>query len=149
VAEALGPTTFVQERVVAFSETDSAGIVHFSVFFRYMEDCEHAFVRSRGTSVHVDLPDGGFRGFPRVSASCDYLAPLRFEDRVVIHLQVQERRRRSLVYAFRFEHDGVEVARGSTAVVCCERAGLHAPLRAVELPPELRGVVGVTEMLNA
>ncbi|HMV68671.1 MAG TPA: thioesterase family protein [Myxococcota bacterium] len=140
MAEAV--TTFVCERRVAFSDTDSAGIVHFASFFRYMEDCEHAFVRSLGGSVHVDLPGGGFRGFPRVSASCDYLAPLRFEDVFTVTLTVEQRRRRSLVYGFTFTRGAEVVARGSTAVVCCARGAPGEPLRAVPLPDELAGVVG-------
>ena len=39
------------ERRVLFYETDAAGIVHFSWFFRYMEEAEHALWREAG-SVH-------------------------------------------------------------------------------------------------
>ena len=38
-------------RRVEFSETDLAGIMHFSNFFRFMESAEHAFFRSLGFSV--------------------------------------------------------------------------------------------------
>ena len=38
-------------RRVEFSETDLAGIMHFSNFFRFMESAEHAFWRSLGFSV--------------------------------------------------------------------------------------------------
>ena len=37
------------QRRVEFSETDAAGIVHFSNFFRYMEGAEHAFLRRWAT----------------------------------------------------------------------------------------------------
>ena len=37
---------FTITRRVEFSETDMAGIVHFSNFCRYMEHAEHAFFRS-------------------------------------------------------------------------------------------------------
>jgi YbgC/YbaW family acyl-CoA thioester hydrolase len=36
---------------VEFTDTDMAGIVHFSSFFRYMEVTEHAFFRSLGFSI--------------------------------------------------------------------------------------------------
>ena len=42
---------FTLTRRVEFSETDMAGIVHFSNFFRFMESAEHAFFRSLGFSV--------------------------------------------------------------------------------------------------
>ena len=39
-------------RRVQFYETDAAGIVHFSWFFRYMEEAEHALWREAGLSIH-------------------------------------------------------------------------------------------------
>ena len=42
---------FRTTRMVEFSETDMAGIMHFSNFFRFMESAEHAFYRSKGFSV--------------------------------------------------------------------------------------------------
>ena len=44
-------------RRVEFSETDMAGIVHYSNFFRYMETAEHGFFRSLGYSVVMDQFD--------------------------------------------------------------------------------------------
>ena len=38
-------------RRVEFCDTDMAGIVHYSNFFRYMEVAEHEFFRSLGFSV--------------------------------------------------------------------------------------------------
>ena len=45
-------SNFVYRRRILFHETDLAGIVHFSNFFKYMEEAEHAFVRSIGLSIH-------------------------------------------------------------------------------------------------
>jgi acyl-CoA thioester hydrolase len=113
-------------RRVEFSETDMAGIVHYSNFFRYMEIAEHAFFRSLGFSVvtqQVDPPVG----WPRVHAECDYQQPLRFEDEVEVHMLVSEKRSKSLSYAFRFRKINVsppvEVARGSLTVVCVTHQG--------------------------
>jgi YbgC/YbaW family acyl-CoA thioester hydrolase len=108
-------------RRVEFSETDMAGIVHYSNFFRYMEVAEHEFFRQLGFSVvtrQVDPPVG----WPRVHAECDYKQPLRFEDEVEIHMLVKERRSKSLSYEFRFRKINgtapAEVARGLLTVVC-------------------------------
>ena len=35
------PSELRVSRLVQFSETDAAGLVHFSNFFRYFEDAEH------------------------------------------------------------------------------------------------------------
>jgi len=42
---------FSISRRVQFAETDMAGVVHFSNYFRWMEEVEHAFFRSVGLSV--------------------------------------------------------------------------------------------------
>jgi acyl-CoA thioester hydrolase len=108
-------------RRVEFSETDMAGIVHYSNFFRYMETAEHGFFRSLGFSVamnHLETPVG----WPRVHAECDYRRPLRFEDEVEIHLLVSKMKSKAISYLFKFTKingpERVEVARGSLVVVC-------------------------------
>jgi len=108
-------------RRVEFSDTDMAGIVHYSNFFRYMEAAEHEFFRSLGFSVvtrQVDPP----LGWPRVHAECDYQQPLYFEDEFEVHMLVSEKKSKSLSYVFRFRklnaQPQVEVARGSLTVVC-------------------------------
>src|SRR5215211_8700388 len=95
------PFEFKMTRRVEFAETDMAGIVHFSNFFRMMEAAEHAFFRSLGFTIHGH-EQGSTTGWPRVSATCDYLRPLRFEDEVEIHLLVAEVRNRSIRYQFIF-----------------------------------------------
>ena len=44
-------TTYTMQRRVEFSDTDMAGIAHFTNYFRYMEEAEHAFLRDRGLNV--------------------------------------------------------------------------------------------------
>ena len=83
------PYEFKHTHRVEFAETDMAGIVHFSNFFRMMEATEHAFFRSLGFTIH-GLEDDATVGWPRVSAACDYRSPLRFEEEVEIHLIVAE-----------------------------------------------------------
>jgi acyl-CoA thioester hydrolase len=108
-------------RRVEFSETDMAGIVHYSNFFRYMETAEHGFFRALGYSVVMHHFEPAV-GWPRVRAECEYRQPLRFEDEVEIHLLVSEKKSKSLSYVFKFRKlNGpapVEVARGSLTVVC-------------------------------
>ena len=123
-------------RGVEFSETDLAGIMHFSNFFRFMEAAEHAFFRSLGFSV-ARSRDGLEVCLPRVHAECDYAVPLKFEDEVRVRLLVERKGRRSLTYQFRFSRvDGAsaqEVARGRLTVACVERQADGA-LKAVPLP---------------
>jgi YbgC/YbaW family acyl-CoA thioester hydrolase len=115
---------FKVTRRVEFSETDMAGIVHYSNFFRYMETAEHAFFRSLGHSIVGDKFEPPV-GWPRVHAQCDYKAPLKFEDEIEIHMLVVEKKSKSLSYEFRIRKvnatPAVEVARGRLTVVCVSR----------------------------
>ncbi len=137
------PSEFTITRAVEFSETDMAGIMHYSNFFRFMEAAEHAFFRSLGYSV-VARPGAPKVGWPRVHASCDYYRPLRFEDRVEVHLRVVEKRTKALTYEFRFRKPGPgdsadggeEVARGRLTVVCVALQP-DGSMRATTIPDEI------------
>jgi YbgC/YbaW family acyl-CoA thioester hydrolase len=132
-------------RRVEFSETDLAGIVHFSNFFRYMEAAEHAFFRSLGHSVVLRHFDPTL-GLPRVHAECDYLRPLRFEEEFEVHLLVAEKRPKTLGYLFHFRklnaHPPVEVARGRLTVVCVAHHR-DGSLKATTLPQYLADLIQV------
>lgn len=136
------PFEFKLTRRVEFAETDMAGIVHFANFYRMMEATEHAFFRSLGFSIHGHDPVSA-TGWPRVSASCDFRAPLRFEDEVEIHLLVAEVRTRSIRYVFVFRKvaDGSEVARGSVVAVCASVEKATGKLSAVPIPEAVRAAI--------
>lgn len=103
-------------RTVEFAETDMAGIMHFAHFFRWMEACETAFYRSLRLPLIAFVP-GQVVGWPRVGASCQFRAPLRFGDTAEVRLLVKRIGTRSVTYVFRFAKDGVEVARGEITAV--------------------------------
>ncbi|HTL17431.1 MAG TPA: thioesterase family protein [Patescibacteria group bacterium] len=130
------PYEFQHTRRVEFSDTDMAGIMHFSNFFRFMEAAETAFMRSLGLSV-VLSNCGLDVCLPRVHAECDYQLPLRFEDEVLIHLLVEKKATRTLTYQFRFlklnVNPPIEVARGKLVAVCAARQP-DGSIKAVALP---------------
>jgi YbgC/YbaW family acyl-CoA thioester hydrolase len=136
---------FKATRLVEFSETDMAGIMHYSNFFRFMETAEHGFYRSLGFSVVMQDGDPPI-GWPRVHAECDYKRPLRFEDRVEVHLLVAEKTKRSLSYLFRFRklnaHPVEEVATGKLTVVCVTH-GADGRMKAVPIPKTIADSIQV------
>ena len=116
--------SYVHHDIVQFSDTDMAGIMHFANFFRFMERAEHAFFRSLGLSIFErhEMPDDEHVGWPRVHASCDFHAPLRFEDEVDVELLVEEVRTKSIRYQFRVRKmDGTLAAVGRIAIVCVQK----------------------------
>jgi acyl-CoA thioester hydrolase len=109
------PTEYCLRRRVQFYETDAAGIVHFSVYFRYFEEAEHALWRAAGLSI---APPDGEVGWPRVSASFEYHRPLRFEEEFDITVRVAELTRRTIRYACAITRDGESIATGTFVIVC-------------------------------
>lgn len=135
---------FVVRRAVEFCETDMAGILHFSNFFRFMEAAEHAYLRACGLNVIMTW-QGETVTFPRVSASCDYVKPARFQDVLDIEVRVEKIGRSSVQYSFAFTLDGTAIANGRmTAVLCrlrekADDAGHRsAKLEPMEIPDAIR-----------
>jgi acyl-CoA thioester hydrolase len=127
---------FTYHRRVQFAETDMAGIVHFSNYYRYMEEAEHAYLRSIGLSVMMTLPDGTVIGWPRVRSACNYLAPARYQDEIEIRLNVTRKGVKSLTLEFDFWRGDIQLARGSLKTVCCIVAH-NEPLKSIPMPPDI------------
>lgn len=115
-----------------FYETDAAGIVHFSWFFRYMEEAEHAMWREAGLSIH---PEGSDIGWPRVAASCDFHRALRFEQEFDVHIRIAEMTRRTLRYECTIQQDGSKIATGSLTIACVVRRGNE--MKSAEIPEDV------------
>lgn len=138
------PNRYTTTRRVEFSDTDMAGIAHFSNFFRWMESAEHEFFRSLGVTVHGEV-DGLSFGFVRVHASCDYAKPVRYHDLLGIDLEVTAKNAKAFAYDFVFRiaedartgEPGGSVARGRLEVVCVTRHPGEERLRAVDVPPTI------------
>ena len=123
------------KRRVQFYETDLAGIVHSSWFFRYMEEAEHALWRAAG--LHI-ATYGEEVGYPRLAASCQFQAPLRFEDEFEVRIRVAEITRRTMRYECRIVLGETRVATGSTTIACVSKK-LGEPMKAIDIPPEVAG----------
>ncbi len=123
---------------VQFADTDMAGIVHFSNFFRYMERVEHDFFRALDMSIWDDPTKIGHEervGWPRVHAACDYRAPLHFEEQFTMELLVEEVRPRTLRYLIRFwKQDGTLTAEGHLVAACVRKDAMSGKMKAVEIP---------------
>ncbi|MBL9142698.1 MAG: acyl-CoA thioesterase [Verrucomicrobiaceae bacterium] len=129
----------ITERV-QFSETDMAGIVHFSNFFRYMERVEHAFFRSLGMSIFEHGEDKV--AWPRVHASCDYMAPLKFEEEFRVELLVEEVRDKVIRHLIRLWHlDGTLAGEGRLTVACVRKDPDSGKMKAVSIPDRIRSKI--------
>jgi acyl-CoA thioester hydrolase len=123
----LEPGEFHYPRAVQFAETDLAGIVHFSCYFRYMEEAEHALWRAAGLSIVGDVLH-----WPRVAAHCQYTNPLRFEDEIVVKVRAGFGRRR-IQYGFEIRSTDTLAAVGTITSVCT-RTSADGTLEPIEIP---------------
>ena len=129
-------TPFVYTRRVDFGETDMAGIMHFSNYFRYMEAAETAFLRTLGLSVNWS--EGGVQyGFPRVAVACDYARPVRFEDELQIAVFIEKLGTKSIQYRYEFRRDGIDIAVGRITAVFC-RSVHSEPMASIAIPESIR-----------
>lgn len=124
---------FRLKRRVQFYETDAAGIVHFSNYFRYMEEAEHALWRSAGLSISVP---GSEIGWPRVNVSFEYARPLRFQDEFEAHIRIVEIAEKKIRYKCSILIDGVSIATGTMTIVCVARRP-NEPMKSVRIPQEI------------
>jgi acyl-CoA thioester hydrolase len=127
------------QRRVDFCDTDVAGIVHFSNFFRYMEAAEVAFLRERGLNVSLEWL-GDHLGFPRVSATCDYISPARFDDVLDIDVRLDKLGSKSVTYVFDISRADAVIARGKMTSVCC-RVGSDHSIVPIEIPADIRALI--------
>jgi acyl-CoA thioester hydrolase len=130
------PERFRTSRRVEFVDTDMAGIVHYSNFFRFMEGAEVDFLRARGLSVALPWHDKKV-GLPRVAAQCDFLQPAFFEDILDIDVILKNVGRKSITYGFEISRAGELLARGQITCVCCL---VHGPrkIESIEIPEDFR-----------
>ena len=121
-------------RRVQFHETDAAGMVHFSWFYRYMEEAEHALWRAAGLSVAETAAEVFF---PRVSASFDFKNSLRFEDEFEIVIRITGFSERTICYSCAMTRGETPIASG-TLVAACVSVRPGQPLKAVPIPQAIR-----------
>jgi YbgC/YbaW family acyl-CoA thioester hydrolase len=127
------PSAYTLTRRVLFHETDMAGVAHFSCFFRYMEEAEHALWREAGLSI---ARRGSEIGWPRVAASFEFRQPLYFEDEFQAQVRITAITNRTIRYACALTKAGETVATGSMTIACVIQKP-DEPMRAVAIPSDV------------
>ena len=120
-------------RRVFFYECDGAGIVHFSNYFRYMEEAEHGLWRASGLSIANR--EAGV-GFPRVAAGFDFHRALRFEDEFDIAIRIAAIEEKTIRYTCLLTRDDERIATGTLTIICVTRRP-GQPMKAQAIPPDI------------
>src|SRR5262249_35573340 len=95
--------------------------------------------RQAGLSIHADNSP---IGWPRISASCDFHRPLKFEQEFDVAVRIAEMTRRTIAYNGEITCGGNRIATGSWKIACVTKAP-DGTIRSTDIPPD------VAEHLNA
>jgi acyl-CoA thioester hydrolase len=125
---------------VIYGDTDQMGVVYYANYFRYFEFARNEYFRARGGNYRELERDGLM--LPVVDARCTYKAPARYDDLLVIEVEVTELRRASLAfeYVVRREGEAAALCTGRTVHACIDRSG-----KPVRLPPMITTLVGAPQ----
>ena len=126
-------------RRVQFYETDAAGVVHFSDYFRYMEEAEHALWRAAGLSIHGSARRSAGRACTRPSTTTARCASRRSSRRTSGSSRSRSARSATCACCRARASESRPAASRSPA----SRTRPDATWRAVAIPPEVRARLAV------
>lgn len=126
-------------RRVQFADTDLAGVVHFSWYYRYAEEAEHAMWRAAGLSI-----DAGAIGWPRISASFEFHQPLRFEDEFDVLVRVAAVTDKTIRYTVAITRGETTIATGTHTAICVSKRPGEA-MKAIAIPPDIAALLKVAD----
>jgi acyl-CoA thioester hydrolase len=108
---------------VIYGDTDQMGVVYYANYLRYFEFARGELMRSRG-STYRELEKGGGM-LPVVEAHCQYHGPARYDDLLLVGLELCEVRRVSLAFRYEIRRDGESeiLCTGKTVHACVGKDG--------------------------
>jgi acyl-CoA thioester hydrolase len=123
----------IYQRRVEFAETDAAGMVHFSIFFRYMEEAEHAVWRRAGMDIYANDEE---RSWPRIAAAFDFKAPLRFQDEFEVRTEIGAVSRSTIQWAHTIVRGDAVIGKGTVTAVYVAK-NRDGSMKSTEIPAEI------------
>jgi acyl-CoA thioester hydrolase len=130
---------FATEVRVRFAETDAQGIAHNSNYFVWFEVARVAYLERHAGGYQL-LRDAGIEAVV-LETHVRYLAPARFDDRLVVHARCVDVRGARFRYEYGIERAGEAIADGWTAHATVD-AGTFRPTR---VPTWLREAIASAE----
>jgi acyl-CoA thioester hydrolase len=104
---------FAAQIRVRFAETDAQGVAHNSNYFVWFEVARVEFLEHYAGG-YQKLRDQGIESFV-LESHIRFLAPARFEDRLLVHTRVVDLRGARFKFEYAIERSGEMIADGWTA----------------------------------
>ncbi|MGR3494859.1 tol-pal system-associated acyl-CoA thioesterase [Citreimonas sp.] len=106
---------------VYYEDTDMAGIVYHANYLKYIERARSDWVREQGLDQNAMRAAGVVFVVRRIE--CDYLAPARYDDALVVRTQVESMSRVRLVMVQQVVRGDAVLFRARVTAACATLAG--------------------------
>lgn len=128
------PTVFTWPVRVYYEDTDMQGVVYYANYFRFMERARTEWIRALGIEQDEFLRDHR-RLFVVVETRAEFLQPARFNDELVVTVELEDRSRASFLLQQRIHResaDGELLCKGVVRAACIN-ADTSKPARLPDL----------------
>jgi len=115
---------FVWPVRVYYEDTDSAGVVYYANYLKFLERARSEWLRARGLEQDSLREQQGIVFVVR-SLQLDFRVPARFNDLLAVHSRIQEQRGASLVFAQRILRGSTLLLDGLVRVACIGADGFR------------------------
>lgn len=107
---------------VRYSETDAMGVVYYGNYLTWFEVGRTEWLRAIG-HTYRGLEEQGFN-LPVVEAHCEYKAPARYDDEIIIITEWRQTEDLNFVFDYQIKHqDGRILVTGWTRHLCVNSMG--------------------------
>ncbi|MCH7490206.1 MAG: acyl-CoA thioesterase [Gemmatimonadetes bacterium] len=106
---------------VRYAECDAMGHLHHARYWEYFEHARTELLRRNGFRYRDLEADGVF--FVVYRAACKYLAPIRYDEVVTVHVRVTRVTPTRVEHAYIIERDGRTTSEASSTLACVGRNG--------------------------
>jgi acyl-CoA thioester hydrolase len=124
---------------VRFAETDAQGVAHHAAYLVWFEVARVEYLE-RHAGGYPAIRERGLEATTN-EARVRYRAPVRFDDRLTVHVRCAELRGARFRFDYAVERDGELVADGSTGHACIDAR----TLRPTRVPEWLRAAIVTAE----
>lgn len=105
---------------IYYEDTDTAGIVYYANYLRFLERARTEFLRSLGHSQHQLMQEGV--AFAVRSVQADYLKPAKLDDLLTVDTTVEALGRAQMTFAQRILRDRELLLDAKIRVACIDPA---------------------------
>lgn len=124
---------------VYYEDTDTAGVVYYAGYLRFLERGRAEWLRALGIQ-QVQLAQEAGIAFAVRSLNVEYFSPARLDDLLSVVSEIESMGRAQVIFAQRIERDGKLLVEATVRVACIDAQRL----KPVALPEEIRTKMRMT-----